>query len=80
MTFRKGIEDIKVVRNIKLNARHFLLELLANDELPEILPGQFVQALIINSPTTLLRRPFSIHTVNYGENTFRLLLEDELCR
>jgi dihydroorotate dehydrogenase electron transfer subunit len=75
MKSKKVIEDLKVVRNIRLNPRHFLLELLANDELPEIFPGQFVQALIKNSPTTLLRRPFSIHTVNYGENTFRLFIQ-----
>ena len=75
MTSKKVTEDLKVVRNIRLNQRHFLLELRANDELPEIFPGQFVQAHIKNSPTTLLRRPFSIHSVNYGENTFRLFIQ-----
>ena len=75
MISRKVIEDLKVTRNIRLNSRHFLLELRATGELPEIFPGQFVQVLIKKSPTTFLRRPFSIHTVNYGENTFRLLIQ-----
>jgi dihydroorotate dehydrogenase electron transfer subunit len=75
MISKKAIEDIKIVRNIRINPRHFLLELLSNDELPEIYPGQFVQVLVKNSPTTFLRRPFSIHSVNYGENTFRLFIQ-----
>lgn len=75
MISKRAIEDLKVVKNIRINPRHFLLELVASDELPEIFPGQFVQALVENSPGTFLRRPFSIHSVNYGENTFRLLIQ-----
>ena len=75
MISKKVVEGLKVVRNTRLNPRHFLLELLANRELPELFPGQFAQVLVEKSTSTFLRRPFSIHSVNYGENTFNLLVQ-----
>jgi dihydroorotate dehydrogenase electron transfer subunit len=75
MDTQKAIRDFKIVRNIRLNPRHFILELLAPEKLPEILPGQFVQVLVGNSPSSFLRRPFSIHSVNTEENTIRLLIQ-----
>lgn len=75
MTTKKVIEELKIVRNTRLNPRHFLLELRAKAELPELFPGQFVQLLVEDSPNTFLRRPFSVHRINYGENTFSLLIQ-----
>ena len=40
-----------------------------------MLPGQFAQVRVGDSPSTFLRRPFSIHSVDYGKNTFRLLIQ-----
>ena len=39
-----------------------------------ILPAQFVEIKIPNSSTTFLRRPLSIHDVNYEKNTIKLLI------
>jgi dihydroorotate dehydrogenase electron transfer subunit len=72
---KKFAHDFKVVGNNRLNPRHFVLELQAPVTLPGILPGQFVQVLIHNSPSTFLRRPFSIHFVDYTKNTLRLLVQ-----
>ncbi|MCX6285916.1 MAG: dihydroorotate dehydrogenase electron transfer subunit [Bacteroidetes bacterium] len=72
---KKFAHDFKVVTNNRLNTRHFVLELQAALPLPEILPGQFVQVLVHNSPPTFLRRPFSIHFVDYAKNTLRLLVQ-----
>ncbi|MCX6282078.1 MAG: dihydroorotate dehydrogenase electron transfer subunit [Bacteroidetes bacterium] len=72
---KKFAHDFKVVGNTRLNTRHFVLELQAPLPLPEILPGQFVQVLVHNSPSTFLRRPFSIHFVDYSTNTLRLLVQ-----
>ena len=72
---KKLAQDFKVVGNTALNPRHFILELLAPEPLPPILPGQFVQVLVHNSPSTFLRRPFSIHFVDYAKNTMRLLVQ-----
>ena len=68
MEVKKLVQDLQVVQSIRLNKRHFILELLAPEKFPLILPGQFAQALVEDSPSTFLRRPFSIHTVDYSKN------------
>lgn len=75
MNTSKRVQDLTVLNNITLNPRHFILELTAPDSLPEMLPGQFVQVLVENSPKTFLRRPFSIHEVDYPNNILRLLIQ-----
>jgi dihydroorotate dehydrogenase electron transfer subunit len=75
MDVRKMIGDLEVVSNRVQNPRHFVLELKAPEKLPLILPGNFVQLLVDGSPATFLRRPFSVHSVDYASNTFRLLIQ-----
>jgi dihydroorotate dehydrogenase electron transfer subunit len=75
MNVKKLVQDFSVAKNIFLNPRHFILELLAPEPLPEILPGQFVDILVENSPSTFLRRPFSIYAVNKEQNLIRLLIQ-----
>ena len=53
--------DMKVTENNRLHKNYCLLKLTCDDTLPEMLPGQFVQVLVDNSPTTFLRRPISIN-------------------
>ncbi|HNQ59674.1 MAG TPA: dihydroorotate dehydrogenase electron transfer subunit [Bacteroidales bacterium] len=71
----KFIHDFIVLRNISLNASHFILELLCPIQLPEIFPGQFVEVKVEHSPATFLRRPFSIHEVDRQENYLQLLIQ-----
>ena len=71
----KRIEDLKVIGNKRLSEDYFVLELTGNENLPEIRPGQFVQVRVDGSPETFLRRPISIHDVDYGNNTFNLLIQ-----
>lgn len=72
----KQIADLKVIGNRRLNIDFIILELSRGDhKLPEMRPGQFVQALVEGSPGTFLRRPLSIHDVDYGNNTFKLLIQ-----
>ena len=75
MELKKHVQDLAVIGNVRLNKRHFILELLAPEKFPLILPGQFAQALVEDSPSTFLRRPFSIHSVDFGKNTLRLLIQ-----
>ena len=51
------------------------LNLSGNDKLPDFKPGQFVQVRVDGSPETFLRRPISIHDVDYEKNTFKLLIQ-----
>ena len=55
--------------------RSVLLRLRSERALPEIRPGQFVQVRIDGSPSTYLRRPFSIHDVNFQHNEITLLVQ-----
>jgi dihydroorotate dehydrogenase electron transfer subunit len=61
---KKIIQDFEVDDNINLNDHHYILKLSSPTELPEILPGQFAEVLIPDSPETFLRRPFSIHNIH----------------
>ena len=60
--------DMKVTENNRLHKNYCLLKLTCDDTLPEMLPGQFVQVLVDNSPTTFLRRPISINFVDSTTN------------
>jgi len=72
---KKLIQDFKVVENKILGDKYYLLTLQSADKLPEILPGQFVQAEIVEAKNTFLRRPLSIHDVDYKTNTLKLLVQ-----
>lgn len=72
---KKYISDLRVTGNVKLNSKHHLLELKSDTPLPEIVPGQFVEVKVDGSESTYLRRPFSIHRVNYHDNTMHLLVK-----
>lgn len=71
---KKYISDFEVVYNLSLNNKYFLLKLFNEDPLPTILPAQFVEVKVENSINTFLRRPISIHDVNYDKNTISLLI------
>lgn len=71
----KLIQDFKLIENKRLNDDIFVLELSGQGKLPEIKPGQFVQVRIDGSPETFLRRPISIHDVDWGRNAFKLLIQ-----
>ncbi|HKK43146.1 MAG TPA: dihydroorotate dehydrogenase electron transfer subunit [Bacteroidales bacterium] len=71
----KRIEDLKVIDNKRLTDDIFVIELSANNKIPELFPGQFVQVKVENSPGTFLRRPISVHDVDYFQNTISLLIQ-----
>jgi dihydroorotate dehydrogenase electron transfer subunit len=71
----KRIESLKVIENKRLNNEFFVLELSGNGKMPEMKPGQFVQVKVDGSPETFLRRPISIHDVNYSSNSLKLLIQ-----
>ena len=71
----KRIEDLKVIGNKRLNNDFFILELSSSNKLPEFKPGQFAQVRVDGSPGTFLRRPISIHDVDYKNNTFKILIQ-----
>lgn len=72
---KKYILDLTVRAIEHLNARYVLLKLTDDRAaLPDMLPGQFVEVRIDDSPSTMLRRPISINYVDRDANELWLLV------
>ncbi len=67
--------DLTVKENLPLENQYFLLKLTSNEALPEMLPGHFAEVLVDNSSSVFLRRPISIHFVDYKTNELWLLIQ-----
>jgi dihydroorotate dehydrogenase electron transfer subunit len=72
---KKFILDLVVKENKILNDQYYLLILGSESPLPEMLPGQFVEVRVDDSPSTFLRRPISINFVDYRRNELWLLIQ-----
>lgn len=72
---KKIIQDFEISENISLNDHHYILKLVSPTELPEILPGQFAEVLVPDSPATFLRRPFSIHNIDIRKSEISLFIK-----
>lgn len=72
---KKFMLDLIVKKNKILNDQYFLLVLGSKKQLPEILPGQFVEVRVDNAPNTFLRRPISINYVDHTTNELWLLIQ-----
>ena len=66
---------MRVLENKILSDKYFLLSLQPPDGMPEIAAGQFAQVEIQGSKNTFLRRPISIHDVDYDKNILKLLIQ-----
>lgn len=71
---KKYILDLTVNSVEALSDKHVLIKLTDDKPLPEMLPGQFVEVRVDNSPSTFLRRPISINNVDYDHNELWLLV------
>lgn len=72
---KKQVSYFMIIKNRRLNERYCLLKMWAETTLPPILPAQFVEVRIGDESAGLLRRPFSVHDVNYEKNTISLLVQ-----
>ena len=73
---RKTILNLKVISNLQLNNNHHLLELQSPEQLETINPGQFANLLVDHSHSVFIRRPFSIYSVDYLNNTISILFKE----
>lgn len=71
---KKFILDLTVNSVEALSDKHVLIKLTDDKPLPEMLPGQFVEVRVDNSPSTFLRRPISINNVDYDRSELWLLV------
>ena len=72
---KKYLIDLRVTRRILLEENYLILHLTDPEKpLPDMRPGQFVEVLVENSPSTFLRRPISINYVDRERNEMWLLV------
>lgn len=71
---KKFLLDLKVKSVEQIHQRYVLIKLTADQPLPEMLPGQFVEIRVDGSPATFLRRPISINFVDQEQNELWLLV------
>ena len=70
----KKITDFRLIEKKEWTKSTFLL-LQCNEPLEEIKAGQFVQVRVDDAQHTYLRRPISIHDVDYHNRTITLLVQ-----
>lgn len=71
---RKFCKDLTVKCVEHINEKYVLLRLTHSEPLPPMVPGQFVEIKVEDSPNTFLRRPISINNVDYDNNELHLLV------
>jgi dihydroorotate dehydrogenase electron transfer subunit len=72
----KYIDDFTVVGNERQTDDFVVLTLESAKELPIMMPGQFVEVRVDGAPGAYLRRPLSIHDVDYGKRQIKLLIQE----
>lgn len=73
---KKHILDLVLTQVVRLHERYVLIKAApSNEPLPQMEPGQFAQLRVDNSPSTYLRRPISIHDVDWETNEVSFLVQ-----
>ena len=73
---KRFITDFTIVENSPIGVGFFRLVIQHPSKLPQINAGQFVEVQIPDTAHTFLRRPISIHDVNYSDNIVSLLVKN----
>ena len=71
----KYLKDLTVKAVEHPHERYVLLKLTDQEQLPEMVPGQFVEVKVEGSERTFLRRPISINFVDKEKNELWLLIQ-----
>ena len=72
---KKYILDLTVRETVAVGKQAILLRLTADEPLPEMLAGQFVEVRVDQTPSVMLRRPISIHYFTKENNELGLLVQ-----
>ncbi|MCX6270328.1 MAG: dihydroorotate dehydrogenase electron transfer subunit [Bacteroidetes bacterium] len=71
----KVIHDLIILENRQPGPEYHVLVCKAPETLPVCYPGQFAEVAVPSSTHAFLRRPFSIHNVDYQNNTISFLIK-----
>ena len=75
MYAKKRVELLEISEYKKLNPEFFEITLASKSSIPEMFPGQFVEIRVENEANVFLRRPISIHDVDYKSKSLKLLIQ-----
>jgi dihydroorotate dehydrogenase electron transfer subunit len=70
----KYSKDLTVKSVHHINEKYVLIILTDDEQLPDMMPGQFVEVRVDGDPNTFLRRPISINDVDTDRNELHLLV------
>lgn len=70
----KYCKDLTVKSVHHINEKYVLIILTDDEQLPDMMPGQFVEVRVDGDPNTFLRRPISINDVDRDHNELHLLV------
>ena len=70
----KYCKDLTVKSVHHINEKYVLIILTDDEQLPDMMPGQFVEVRVDGDPNTFLRRPISINDVDTDRNELHLLV------
>jgi len=73
---KKHIDDFIIIENARQTRDFVVLTLQHPGQLPHMVPGQFAEVRVDGSPETYLRRPLSIHDVDYNRGQLKLLIQE----
>lgn len=73
---KKHIDDFIIIENVRQTRDFVILTLQHPGQLPYMVPGQFAEVRVDGSPETYLRRPLSIHDVDYNRGQLKLLIQE----
>ena len=71
----KVIHNLVLLENRQVSEYYHVLVFQAPEPLPTCYPGQFAELEVPPAQHVFLRRPFSIHDVNYAERTLQFLIK-----
>ena len=72
---KKRIEELKIIDKKFLRSDYVFWEIQSETKFEYITPGQFMNVRVPNSSTTFIRRPFSIHAVDYSKNSIQFMMK-----
>ncbi len=71
----KKIQDFRVVGYQWLNNDNYVITLTSDEKIETILPGNFAEIRVPDSPDVFLRRPISVQDVDYEKNEISFFIK-----
>lgn len=72
---KKVLVDLTVKEVLQLNDSCVLLNMVSEQPLPQVRPGQFAELRIDGTPSVMLRRPISVHSFSPEKNEIGFLVQ-----